>query len=116
MARLSPFVPISSCGAKYLVRLANHLADVHRLDHIQQRQNLQEAKLEPKVKVVVYESEADNSAKIIQLVLAVHYRHKKRCTNCQDHEEMKPLLRGSPANSGPVDFASEKSFPLNFVH
>ena len=25
-------------------------------------------------------------------------------------------LRGSPANSGPVDFASEKSFPLNFVH
>ena len=27
-----------------------------------------------------------------------------------------PVLRGSPANSGPVDFASEKSFPLNFVH
>ena len=26
------------------------------------------------------------------------------------------VLRGSPANSGPVDFASEKSFPLNFVH
>ena len=26
------------------------------------------------------------------------------------------LLRGSPANSGLVDFASEKSFPLNFVH
>ena len=54
--------PISSCGAKYLVRLANHLADVHQLDHIQQRQYLQEAKLQPKVKVVVYESEADNSA------------------------------------------------------
>ena len=55
--------PISSCGAKYLVRLANHLADVHQLDHIQQRQYLQEAKLQPKVKVVVYESEADNSGK-----------------------------------------------------
>ena len=27
--------PIPSCGAKYLVRLANHLADVHQLDHIQ---------------------------------------------------------------------------------
>ena len=53
--------PISSCGAKYLVRLANHLADVHQLDHIQRRQYLQEAKLQPKVKVVVYESEADNS-------------------------------------------------------
>ena len=55
--------PISSCGAKYLVRLANHLADVHQVDHIQRRQHLQEAKLQPKVKVVVYESEADNSGK-----------------------------------------------------
>ena len=49
--------------AKYLVRLANHLADVHQLDHIQRRLYLQEAKLQPKVKVVVYESEADNSGK-----------------------------------------------------
>ena len=49
--------------SKYLVRLANHLADVHQLDHIQRRQYLQEAKLQPKVKVVVYESEADNSGK-----------------------------------------------------
>ena len=55
--------PISWCGAKYLVRLANHLADVHQLDHIQPRQYLQEAKLQPKVKVVVYESETDNSGK-----------------------------------------------------
>ena len=55
--------PISSCWAKYLLRLANHLADVHQLDHIQRRQYLQEAKLQPKVKVVVYESEADNSGK-----------------------------------------------------
>ena len=36
---------------------------MHQLDHIQRRQNLQEAKLHPKVKVVVYESEADNSGK-----------------------------------------------------
>ena len=49
--------------SKYLVRLANHLADVHQLDHIQRRQYLQEAKLQRKVKVVVYESEADNSGK-----------------------------------------------------
>ena len=54
---------ISSYGAKYLARLANHLADVHQLDHIQRKQYLQEAKLQPKVKVVVYESEADNSGK-----------------------------------------------------
>ena len=55
--------PISSCGAKYLVRLANHFADVHQLDHIQRRQYLQEAKLQSKVKDVVYESEADNARK-----------------------------------------------------
>ena len=55
--------PISLCGAKYLVRLANHLADVHQLDHIQRKQYLQEAKLQPRVKVVVYESEADKSGK-----------------------------------------------------
>ena len=61
--RVSRNCPISSCGAKYLARLANHLADVHQLDHIQRRQYLQEAKLQPKVKVVVYESEADNSGK-----------------------------------------------------
>ena len=67
--------PISWCGAKYLVRLANHLADVHQLDHIQRRQYLQEAKLQPKVKVVVYESEADNSGKITQQVLAIQCRH-----------------------------------------
>ena len=85
--------PISSCGAKYLVRLANHLADVHQLDHIQRRQYLQEAKLQPKVKVVVYESEADNSGKITQQVLAIQCRHKKQCTNCQGHEEMKLLFK-----------------------
>ena len=82
--------PISSCAAKYLVRLATRLADVHQLDHIQRRQYLQEAKLQPKVKVVVYETEADNSGKI---TIAIQYRHKKRCTNCQDHGEMKPLLK-----------------------
>ena len=85
--------PISSCWAKYLVRLANHLADVHQLDHIQRRQYLQEVKLQPKVKVVVYESEADNSGKITQQVLAIQCRHKKQCTNCQGHEEIKLLLK-----------------------
>ena len=42
--------PISWCGVKYLVRLADHLADVYELDHIQRRQYLQEAKQQPKVK------------------------------------------------------------------
>ena len=48
---------IPGCGAKYLVRLDNHLADVHQLDHTQWRKYLQEAKLQPKVKVVIYDTE-----------------------------------------------------------
>ena len=83
--------PISSSGAKDRVSVAHNLADVHQLDNIQQRQYLQEAKLQPKAKVVVYESEADNSGK--KITIAIQYRHKKRCTNCKDHEEIKPLLK-----------------------
>lgn len=49
--------PIPGCGAKYLVKLANHLADVHQLDHTQRKKYLQEAKLQPKVKVVISDTE-----------------------------------------------------------
>ena len=52
--------PVPNCGAKYLVRLANHLADVHLLDIAQRRKYLQEAKLQPKVKVIVYQNTSDN--------------------------------------------------------
>ena len=46
--------PIPNCGAKYLVRLSNHLTDVHELDYINRRKWLQEAKLQPKVRVMIY--------------------------------------------------------------
>ena len=42
------------CDAKYLVKLSNHLADVHGLDHMERRKYLQEAKLQPRVKVIAY--------------------------------------------------------------
>ena len=80
-------------AARYLVRLANHLADVHQLDHIHRRQYLQEANLQPKVKSSFAKVKRIIPEKITQLVLAIQYRHKKRCTNCQNHEEMKPLLK-----------------------
>ena len=48
--------PIPGCGAKYLVRLANHLTDVHMLDSDQRKMYLQEAKLQPKVKCIVYKT------------------------------------------------------------
>ena len=40
--------PIPNCGAKYLVRLPNHLTEVHMLDSDQRKRYLQEAKLQPK--------------------------------------------------------------------
>ena len=46
--------PIRNCGAKYLVRLSNHLTDVHGLDYINRRKWLQEAKVQPKVRVMNY--------------------------------------------------------------
>ena len=46
--------PIPNCGAKYLVRLSNHLTDVHGLDYINRRKWLQKAKLQPKVRVMIY--------------------------------------------------------------
>ena len=46
--------PIQNCGAKCLVRLSNHLTDVHGLDYINRRKWLQEAKLQPKIRVMIY--------------------------------------------------------------
>ena len=48
--------PIPGCGSKFLVRLANHLNQVHGLDYSERRKLLQEDKLQPKIKVMVYES------------------------------------------------------------
>ena len=77
--KLSDFIG----GAKYLVRLANHLADVHQLDQIKQRQYLHEAKRQSRVKVVVYESEADNSGKKTLCYYSYFSADKKTCKNCQ---------------------------------
>ena len=46
--------PIPNCGAKYLVKLSNHLTDAHALDYINRRKWLQEVKLQPKVRVMIY--------------------------------------------------------------
>jgi len=46
--------PIPNCGAKYLGKLSNHLTGVHELDYINRRKWLQEPKLQPKVRVIVY--------------------------------------------------------------
>ena len=48
--------PIPNCGAKYLVRLSDHLTDVHVLDYINRRKWLQEAELQPKVRMMIYQA------------------------------------------------------------
>jgi hypothetical protein len=48
------------CGSKDLVRLANHLADVHQLDVAERKKYLQEARLQPKLKFVVYQDRTSN--------------------------------------------------------
>ena len=49
--------PVPNCGARYLVKLSNPLTDVHELDYYQRRKWLQEAKLQPKVKIMIYDDE-----------------------------------------------------------
>ena len=46
--------PIPYCGAKYLVKLSNQLTNVYELDYISRRKKLQEAKLQPNVRVMIY--------------------------------------------------------------
>ena len=55
--------PIPNCGAKYLVKLSNHLTDVHALDYINRRQWLQKAKLQPKFKVMIYPAKRSQGLK-----------------------------------------------------
>ena len=41
--------PIPNCGAKSLVKLSNHLTDVHELSSAERKHWLQEAKRQPKL-------------------------------------------------------------------
>ena len=54
------------------MKLSNHLTDVHQLDDIQRRKYLQEAKLQPKVKVVIYH-DTENSKDSSNHVNHVHF-------------------------------------------
>lgn len=65
--------PIPDCGAKHLVKLSNHLADVHGLSCDERRKWLQESKLQPVVRVV--ECKSNNTYKDEQLSF-VHQRTK----------------------------------------
>ena len=70
--------PIPNCGAKYLVRLSNHLTDVHGLDYINRRKWLQEAKLQPKVRVMIYPAKRSQGLRptTSETPLSVHEEEK----------------------------------------
>ena len=70
--------PIPNCGAKYVVRLSSHLTDVHGLDYINRRKWLQEAKLQPKVRVMIYPAKRSQElrATTSETPLSVHEDEK----------------------------------------
>ena len=61
--------PIPNCGAKYSLKLSNHLTDVHQLDYSQRRKWLQVTKLQPNVRVVIYKRTRE--------VKHLHQSHKR---------------------------------------
>ena len=51
--------PIPGCGSKYLVRLANHLHQVHELTELERKHWLQFAKLQNTNAIRVYDKETE---------------------------------------------------------
>ena len=51
--------PIPGCGSKYLVRLANHLTQVHELTELERKYWLQFAKLQNTSAIRVYDKETE---------------------------------------------------------
>ena len=57
--------PISGCGSKFLVKLSNHLRQVHELTELERKYWLQFAKLQNTNMVRVYENEVEPWTKFL---------------------------------------------------
>ena len=68
---------VPDCGAKYLVRLANHLANVHMLDIDQRRKYLQEAKRHP-TRLCRIQGETTRSKTCTGVVMAAYSNSKPK--------------------------------------
>ena len=93
--------PIPNCGVKYLVRLSNHLNDVHGLDYINRRKWLQEAKLQPKVRVMIYPAKRSQGLRptTSETLLSVQEEEKDTIVHHLStprgvKKSLKPLPRG----------------------
>ena len=81
--------PVPNCGARYLVKLSNNLTDVHELDYYQRRKWLQEAKLQPKVKIMIYDDDIILNAKfcfvLVLIACKLKYIQGVSCTTLLFH-------------------------------
>ena len=57
--RVCRYCPVPGCHSKFLVRLANHLTQVHELSEIERKYWLQFAKLQNTNAIRVYDKEAE---------------------------------------------------------
>ena len=95
--------PILNCGEKYLVKFSNHLTDVHELDYINRRKWLQEMKLQPKVKVMIYPAKRSQGLKCSrgETPLSVQEEEKDRIVHqLSTPGEVKKSLKSLPRGIG----------------
>jgi len=68
---------VPNCGARYHVKLSNHLTTVHGHDYSEPRKLLQEAKLHPKIQFIVYEDNQRESLGLLDSTRNQEERVKK---------------------------------------
>ncbi|KAL9962586.1 hypothetical protein ACROYT_G031697 [Oculina patagonica] len=102
--------PVPGCGAKYLVKLSNHLTNVHQLDLNQRRKWLQEAKLQPKVKVIIYEN-TENSQELKACTIPPSIQQQGIDINYQlsTSRKSKDLLKNRSKGIRKTDKTSKRS-------
>lgn len=109
--------PVPGCGAKYLVKLSNHLTNVHQLDHNQRRKWLQEAKLQPKVKVIIYQN-TENSQKLKACTIPPSIQQQGIDINYQlsTPRKSKDLLKNRSKSIRKTDKTSKRSKITTLQH
>ena len=99
--------PIPGCGSKFLVRLANHLTQVHELTELERKYWLQFAKLQNTNAIRVYDKETEPKTIFLQI-----YKRAVQSVSCRHGPEMETSF--SRAGSWP-DLLWEESVCETFT-
>ena len=76
------------------MKLSNHLTDVHELDYYQRRKWLQEAKLQPKVKIMIYDDEySKGSGKKRWLSANIKHENQDGKIVCENHTQRRGFYK-----------------------